>query len=346
MAADDSDAYAKPRPSLRARLRAHRPLVLDGATGTELERRGVRCELPLWSSWGLLEAPDVVRQVHLDYLLAGADALTAATFRTHARSLAGAGLEGRAAELCELAVRLAREAGERAGRDVLVLGSAAPLEDCYHPERVPAEDALAREHAAHARHLVRAGADAILVETINTLREGVAAARAARDAGAELLVSFVCDREARLLSGEPLAEALDAVAGFAPVAVGVNCLPADARGCVPAMCSSAPARPSWSTRTSAARRERHDARRPSPGPRLRWASAGAACVGGCCGTTPAHLRALVERLRRERPPTRDARFTVTKIASLRGRSRAADRRLRSRQAASLLRSSTQASGPS
>ena len=306
MAADDSDAYAKPRASPSARLHAHRPLVLDGATGTELERRGVRCELPLWSSWGLLEAPDVVRQVHLDYLGAGVDALTAATFRTHARSLAAAGLEGRAAELCELAVRLAREAGECAGRKALVLGSAAPLEDCYHPERVPGDSALAREHGAHARHLVRAGADAILVETINTLREGVAAARAARDAGAELLVSFVCDREARLLSGEPLAEALDAVARFAPAAVGVNCLPPDAVDpCLPLLQQSGT--PFLVYANLGAPGAPHDARASDVAPAafagaaLRWVAAGAACVGGCCGTTPAHLRALVERLRPPAP---------------------------------------------
>ena len=307
MAADDSGALAKPRPALSARLRALGPLVLDGATGTELERRGVRCELPLWSSWGLLEAPDLVREVHVDYLRAGVDAVTAATFRTHARSLAAAGLETRAAELCELAVRLAREAGERAGRDALVLGSAAPLEDCYHPERVPDGDALAREHAAHARHLVRAGADAILAETINTLREGVAAARAARDAGAELLVSFVCDREARLLSGEPLGEALDAVAPYAPAAVGVNCLPPDAVDPCLAVLRRA-GTPFLVYANLGAPGAPHDARESDTAPAafagaaLRWVSAGAVCVGGCCGTTPAHLRALVERLRRGRPP--------------------------------------------
>jgi homocysteine S-methyltransferase len=300
MAADDSGARAKPRPPLRAWLRARRPLLLDGATGTELERRGVRSDLPLWSSWGLLEAPDAVRRIHLDYLQAGVDALTAATFRTHARSLAAGGVEGRAAELCALAVRLAREAAEAAGRDALVLGSAAPLEDCYHPERVPGEDALAREHAQHARHLVRAGADAILVETINALREGVAAARAAREAGAELLVSFVCDRDGRLLSGEPLAEAIDAVACFAPAAVGVNCLPPDAvdaclpvlrRAGLPFLVYANAGAPGTTTPEAYA----------AAG--LRWASAGAACIGGCCGTTPAHLRALVARLRREPPLT-------------------------------------------
>jgi S-methylmethionine-dependent homocysteine/selenocysteine methylase len=236
------------------------------------------------------------------------DALTAATFRTHARSLAAAGFEGRAAELCALAMRLAHEAAEAAGRDTLVLGSAAPLEDCYHPERVPGDDALTREHAQHARHLVRAGADAILVETINALREGVAAARAAREAGAEVLVSFVCDREARLLSGEPLAEAIDAVASFAPAAVGVNCLPPDAvDACLPVLRraglpflvyanTGAPGTP-------LSARPRDTAPEAYATAALRWASAGAACVGGCCGTTPAHLRALVARLRREPPRT-------------------------------------------
>jgi S-methylmethionine-dependent homocysteine/selenocysteine methylase len=300
MAADDSGVRTASRPSLASALSRARPLLLDGATGTELERRGVRAELPLWSSWGLLEAPEVVREIHADYLRAGAEALTAATFRTHARSLAAAGLEARAAELCALAVRLAREAGERTEREAFVLGSAAPLEDCYHPERVPPDDALQREHARHARHLVRAGADAILVETINTVREGVAAACAAREAGAELLVSFVCARAARLLSGEPLGEALDAVAPFAPLAVGVNCLPPDAADeCLPVLRApflvyanlGAPGAP-----LGAAARDATPAGFAAHA--RRWAEAGAAALGGCCGTGPAHIRALATALSR------------------------------------------------
>jgi S-methylmethionine-dependent homocysteine/selenocysteine methylase len=146
---------------------------------------------------------------------------------------------------------------------------------------------------------VRAGVDAILVETMNTLREGVAAARAAREAGADLLVSFVCDREARLLSGEPLGEAIDAVLELAPAAVGVNCLPpAAVAACLPRLERAGRpflvyanlAAPAAATTPAAFARAA-----------LRWAAAGAACIGGCCGTTPAHLRALVDRLRR-RPP--------------------------------------------
>ena len=262
----------------------------------------MRSELPLWSSWALLEAPAVLRAIHLDYLASGADALTAATFRTHARSLAAAGLASRADALTALAVDLAREAAARAERPAFVLGSAAPLEDCYHPERVPDDAALAREHAQHAGHLVAAGVDAILVETMNTGREALAAARAAREAGAEVLVSFVCGPDARLLSGEPLAEALAALAPLAPLALGVNCLaPSEVAPCLRLLraggrpflvyanasgAGSDPARYALSARD--------------------WLDAGAACIGGCCGTTPAHLAALARLVDVQRPARRVA----------------------------------------
>lgn len=293
MGADYNGVRSAPRPTLRERLAQHAPLLLDGATGSELERRGVRASLPLWSSWALLEAPDVVREIHADYLRAGVELLTAATFRTHARSLAAAGLEARAGELSALAVRLAREAADAVRPGAWVLGSAAPLEDCYRPECVPDETTLAREHAAQARQLVRAGVDAILAETLNTQREGVAAARAAREAGADLAVSFVCDDAARLLSGEPLAEALEAVAVFAPVLVGVNCLaPSAIAACLPVL--------------RATRRPFFVAPNLLPPAALApgafaaaamgWLAAGAAGVGGCCGSRPEHLRALADRI--------------------------------------------------
>jgi S-methylmethionine-dependent homocysteine/selenocysteine methylase len=304
MAADDSGVRTALGASLAARLRGRSLLVLDGATGTELERRGVRADLPLWSSWALLEAQGVLRRIHADYLDAGADALTAATFRTHARSLGAVGLEARAAELTAAAVRLAREATERAGREAFVLGSAAPLEDCYHPERVPAAGALAREHARHARNLVQAGVDAVLAETMNTAREAAAAAEAARAAGAEVLVSFVCGGEARLLSGEPLAEALDAVRAFSPAAVGVNCLAPEAvDACLPVLRKSGAPFLVYANVTSGPSHAKPQAYAEAA---LRWAAAGAACVGGCCGTTPAHLAALARRLQRREGGARAA----------------------------------------
>jgi S-methylmethionine-dependent homocysteine/selenocysteine methylase len=92
------------------RLASGPPLLLDGATGTELERRGARCDGPLWSVHALLEDPAMILRIHRDYVAAGAEILTANTFRTQARALARGGLGERAAELTQIAIGLARSA--------------------------------------------------------------------------------------------------------------------------------------------------------------------------------------------------------------------------------------------
>jgi len=271
---------------------------LDGATGTELEARGVESALPLWSAHALLQAPDQVRAVHASYVDAGAEMLTANTFRTQHRTLARAGLAERAGELTSLALELAREAAGK--RPIFVAGSASPLEDCYHPERVAEEPALQSEHRAHARNLARAGADVILVESMNCTREAVAAAAAAAETGLPFLVSFICadqpDRLSRLLSGEPLCEAIDAVAPHGPAAVLINCLPASAvPACLPALRNSGLAFGVYAnlgapTPMGGRSEECSPAEYAQHG--RDWLRAGASVVGGCCGTTPAHIRAL------------------------------------------------------
>jgi S-methylmethionine-dependent homocysteine/selenocysteine methylase len=271
--------------------------VLDGATGTELERRGVSCALPLWSAHALLDSPGLVRAVHRDYARAGAEALTANTFRTQARVLARAGIASRAAELTALAVRLAREGARDAGAEAaLVFGSASTLEDCYRPELAPDDATLAREHAAHAQNLVRAGVDAVLVETMNSAREAEAALRAVREAGASALVSFACRGEALLLSGEPLADAIDRIAPLAPLAVGVNCAPwSDLAACLPVLRASALAFFAYANlgAPGASGVRSHDATPAEFAAHAAgWADAGASWLGGCCGTTPAHIAAV------------------------------------------------------
>ena len=273
---------------LRERLASGPPLILDGATGTELERFGIPSELPLWSARGVIESPETVLAIHRAYVAAGAQALTANTFRTQRRTLEHAGLGHRAGELTARAVSLAREAASESG--CLVLGSAPPLEDCFHPERVPDDATLAREHAEHARHLVEAGADALLVETMNTIREAVAAVRAARECGSPVLASFVSRSQARLLSGEPLDEAVGAVAELGPLAVGVNCLPP---GAVPP-CLGVLQRAGLPFLVYANLIEPGEERSPEQYARSAavWIEAGARIVGGCCGTRPEHIRAL------------------------------------------------------
>ena len=288
--------------ALRARLRAGPPLLLDGALGTELERRGSSAALPLWSTHALLRDPALVQAVHADYVAAGAEVLTANTFRTQRRVLARAGIGERARELTALAVDLARRAAAAGPGRVFVVGSAPTLEDCYEPERVPDDGALAAEHAEHARHLAAAGVDAILVETMNTIREAVAAARAARAQGLPCLVSFVCWRGATLLGGEPLDEALAAAAAEGAEAVFVNCLPvSNVAACLPALCA---ARLPWGIYANLGApgvlegpgRAEPWAPAPFAERAAGWVAAGARVVGGCCGTQPAHIAAIAARL--------------------------------------------------
>ncbi len=154
--------------------------ILDGATGTELERRGVDISLPLWSARALVAAPDVLADVHRDYLDAGADAITANTFRTHHRTLACEPDAPDATELTQTAVRIARAVRDEHKPGALVLGSVAPLEDCYRPDLAPGADDCAREHAQLIATLVEAGVDRVLIETMNNITETRAAVDAAR----------------------------------------------------------------------------------------------------------------------------------------------------------------------
>jgi S-methylmethionine-dependent homocysteine/selenocysteine methylase len=162
---------------------------------------------------------------------------------------------------------------------------------------------LEREHAEHATNLAAAGVDLVLVETMNTIREAAAAARAVREAGLPAIVSFVCWEGATLLSGESLAAALEAVAGEAPLAIGVNCLPpSNVPVCLPVLAGSGlvaavyanlgePDDTTGFTRSESCTPEAFAALAAT------WRDAGARIIGGCCGTTPDHLRAVASRLR-------------------------------------------------
>jgi S-methylmethionine-dependent homocysteine/selenocysteine methylase len=284
------------------RLQRSAPLLLDGATGTELERRGIATRLPLWSADALIRAPEVVERIHRDYARAGAEAITANTFRTQRRTLAREGLGERAAELTALAVRLARQASSSAGGATpLVLGSDPPLEDCYRPDLVPDDAALAREHAEHCANLAAAGADAILCETHNTLREARAAARAASATGLPVLVSFVCWEGATLLSGERLDDAVQAVLPLRPAALLVNCLPPpNVTACLPVLAGSRlpfGAYANLGAPDDSTGFRRSEAVTPSgfAEAAAEWVRAGARLIGGCCGTTPAHIAAIRKR---------------------------------------------------
>ncbi len=289
------------------------PLILDGALGTELARRGVDTGLPLWSANALLSAPDTVRQIHSDYLCAGAQVITADTFRTNTRTLLRSGLHDRMRELSCRAVELAREAmtvlapphGASPGEPTWVAGSIAPVEDCYCPWLVPQDEGvLLAEHTELANLLAGAGCDLLLVETMNTAREAAAATRAAAQTGLPVWVSFVLGPDNRLLGGETLAEAARGVLAYGPQAVLVNCIPVAQAGAAlselrravgPEVTIGAYAN-AGHVEAQGWTMEHGVSPAGYAGAAREWAAAGAGIIGGCCGTTPDHIRAVAEAL--------------------------------------------------
>jgi S-methylmethionine-dependent homocysteine/selenocysteine methylase len=291
----------------RTRLAQGPPLLLDAAMGTELVRRGVRTTLPLWSAWALLEAPEAVFAIHGEAVQAGADVLTANTFRTHRRSLAKAGLGERAAGLTARAVALARRAAAGASREIFVAGSLSPLEDCYRPDLAPEESVLLAEHLEQADALHAAGVDLILAETHNSVRELSAAVRAARQTRLPVAASMVTDGQGRLLSGEPVEEAAREIAHLSPDVLAINCVPAALlAGDLALMSRALPGFPLGASGNlgppSDAEQTQFTAEvAPEPYAALArgWLALGARLVGSCCGTTPAHtaaLRAMLDSL--------------------------------------------------
>ena len=312
-----------PAPNFREGLRAGPPLVLDAAMGTELLARGALLPAPLWSAQALLDAPELVEVIHRENAEAGADVLTIASFRLHRRNLRGSSCSLSQGELLARAVSAARRAGRREekislngeegaqqGRPaarpseppthpskkifsgVWMAGALAPLEDCYEPGRVPSEAEISSEHQEMAAALAAAGVDLILVETMNTVREAVAAAHGAAATGLPVVVSCVTDGNGRLLSGEPVEDFARALLSLPvpPDALGVNCVAARSlAGDLARLAAAAPGVP-----LAAYGNTFGDPVAPKDYAALaaEWVTLGARLVGGCCGTTAAHTAAV------------------------------------------------------
>ncbi len=296
---------SSPRQDFARRLALGPPVLLDGALGTELERRGARIPAPLWSAEALLENAPLILDIHTAYVLAGAEVLTACTFRTNPRTLARAKMGDRDVQLTERAVSLAREAARESTRPTWIAGSTAPVEDCYRPELVPSDFELEAEHARHAANLKAAGVDFVMIETMNTAREASIALRAARAVGLGAGVSCVLSDAQHLLSGHPLERAVAEWAELEPLYIGINCMqPTPSAMAHKLVCRL------WDGPTAVyanvgrvdedgtwRRMDDRSATQRFRGAVREWVRDGARMVGGCCGTTPSLIAALRRDLR-------------------------------------------------
>jgi len=290
---------------LTERFARKRPLILDGAMGTELQRRGIDTGLPLWSARALETAPDTILAIHQEYIEAGADIITTNTFRTTRRTFIRAKLPDRSSQLTSEAVALATEARERSGHaDVLIAGSMAPLEDCYRPDLVPPDAELREEHRELASRLARAGVDLILLETMGTIREALAACEAAVNTGKETVVSFTLDPKGNLLGGESLSDAVRTLERLSPAAFSLNCVaPRGLKEPVTTLRSLTKLPIFVYGNIGREEGDRHGwefirdiDEKAYASFAAEWITEGAAVVGGCCGTTPEYIRILKDNL--------------------------------------------------
>ena len=316
------------------RLLSERILVLDGAYGTAIQDRGlgdedyrgerfhdhphdVKGDPDLLN----LTRPDVVEDIHRGYLEAGADVLTTNTFTATAIAQADYGLEPFVRELNVEGARIARRVADAFGPDRFVAGSIGPTNQTLSLSphvndpafRTVTFDRMAEAYAEQVGGLVEGGVDLLLIETIFDTLNAKAAIAAARDVAPDvpLMISVtITDRSGRTLSGQTVEAFWLSVAHAEPFSVGVNCA-LGAAEMRPYLESLARVAPVFTTCHPNAGLPNafggYDERPETTSKYLReFGESGLANVlGGCCGTTPDHVRAIataVEGLAPRRVP--------------------------------------------
>ena len=285
-------------------------ILLDGGMGQELTKRSAKPPMPLWSAQVLLDEPELVAQVHYDFIMAGARVITLSSYTATPVRLAKAGRGDDFERLQMEAVAVAKRARWRAGRPVSLAGCLPPLIASYRPDLSPDfDDALAQYRAIVA--LQAPHVDLFLAETLPSAAEAEAASRAAWESGLPVWTGMTVDDAdgSRLRSGEALADGIAAARRGGAGAVLVNCsTPEAVDGAMPVLAASgiifgayangftsvAPLRDAATVEVLSARHDVTPAHYAEAA--TAWAEAGAAIVGGCCEIGPAHIAALAARL--------------------------------------------------
>ena len=287
-----------------------RVLIGDGAMGTQIYAKGVPIG-PCWDELNL-SMPHLLRTIHREYIEAGAELIETNTFTANRLRLARHKLEAKVREINLGGARIAREA---AGKDAFVAGSIGPLTGIKHEEQAPSAQEKSDVFGEQAAALAEGGCDALILETFTDLDELLLALRAARERAKLPLIcqmAFVDDLKTPF--GVSADEALAALEKAGADVIGANCtVPHWTAKVIERMGGRTKAR--LSAFPNAGLPEYVDGRYiyvTTPeylaAQAKRMANAGANIVGGCCGTSPDHIRAIAAKLRGSRPmPRRPAK---------------------------------------
>lgn len=287
--------------------------LFDGGMGREIQQRRPRAAHGLWSASVLLDEPDLVVEIHREYIDAGAVVITTNNYATIPSYLSKAGMQDRYRELTRLAATLARRAVRESGKDIAVAGSLPPLEESYRADLVPPPE-IAQPIYQGITEALRDDVDLYVCETMSSAAEAHTAASAAlaHGQGQPVYVAWTLDETPGrgLRSGETVKQAMDALAGLAVDGYLFNCTHPEAIeaglrelkalttkpiGCYPNRLNKVPE--GWTLDNEITTGLRSDLpQHLYVEAMLRSIQAGATMVGGCCGIGPSDIRALAERL--------------------------------------------------
>lgn len=296
-------------------------LVLDGGLATEFEVRGCDIDDPLWSAKVLLENPDVIRDVHYDYLAAGADCIVSASYQATVEGFERRGLSrADATETIRASVRLAIEARDEFWRNPenregrlrpLVAASVGPygafLADGseYDGQYGLTKEDLVEFHRDRWQMLSESDPDLMACETIPSLPEAIAVLDLLRELpDMNCLFSFSCRDKDRLHDGNLLGDAIAILADSEQVsAIGVNCVPPSL---VPGLIDSLKQSSDKPVAVYPNSGEQWDATTKTwfgiadaidfGHAAKEWFDSGARIIGGCCRTGPEHVREIRDTL--------------------------------------------------
>lgn len=282
------------------RLRTGRPLLADGATGTMLQKVGLAAgEAP--ERW-TLEKPAAIAELARGYIAAGSDLILTNTFGANAIRMKLCGLEGRIAELNTRAVALARREIDAAGRPVFLVGSIGPSGEMVEPYGDLSEADARGAFLAQASALASAGVDGLICETFSGLEELNLAVGAAREAAPchPIMASMAFDAGGHTMMGVTPETAVRAMSEAGVAAFGANCSvgPEGLIAVIKAMHSACPKMRLWA-KPNAGLPHLVDGKTvytTTPEGMADFARAvralNVAVVGGCCGSTPDHIRTM------------------------------------------------------
>ena len=291
-------------PTLPAPASLARPLIADGAMGTALFSAGMPVgESP--EAWLLTpQGAAMIEGVHRSHVEAGSGLVLTSTFGANAIRIGDSEIAGRTADVCRAAVAVARSA---AGPDRLVAGSMGPTGGLMIPYGLLDAGEVRAAYAQEAAALAEAGVDVIWVETMMDLNEAIAAVEGAREGapGLPVVCTLVFAARNRTMFGNPAEEAADKLAALGVAGIGANCGDgwAPVEAVIPILAAHAPGLHIVAKANAGIPSGTADGVTTYPGTpeeaaayARRVADMGATIVGGCCGTTAAHVAAIAGAL--------------------------------------------------